>query len=840
MALVVNDTFTGTSGTAITSHSGETGATWALGTGFSSAPVLSDANRLRGGTSGGQVAFASGVAAEDGEYTEVVVQTITTAAAFGIFARGHVTLSSVTRGYMAYYSSAAGVWKILRLDNASKFTQVGSYATHALSVASHTIRLTVSGTGATVTVVLKIDGTDVLTGTDTSDSRITTFGSPGIYFDTTASNSAGTHIDSLTYNDGAVSSTVTGVTVSPSTATVSGGETQTFTATVAGTGSPSQSVTWSTSAGSITAGGVLTAPAATGSVQTVTVTATSVQDGAYSGTSTVTVPVAVTVAITAPVTGKICPLSSGITGTASIPFSGTYSGTAPDQWQLVLDSDGTTAVAVTGGTGWQNFASTPAAGTFSQTIAGVPKLAGWYRIQTRNSGTPGTIYDSGKVGAGVLVAVDGQSNASLWFSSDAKGGDSTLTPSALLRVAGKQASVVNSAWDVPATATMNAAISCGNALVTAIGCPVGLIDGSWDGSGLTMSGNGGQWISGGAAGNAYTSSAAAMSALTSSLIANVWVQGEGDAGASVTQSDYYTALGQLFALRRTAVSNASLPYVMVTLAADSSGVTDAKREPIKLAQVQKCADANVYRVDRTDLARGADGIHHTPAGFKILGERCAHAILASVGLVSTYRGPQITSIAQTALPAVFDVTLTHSMGTDFTPTSGITGFRVLVAGAPVTITSAARQASNKIRITLAATPGSMPTVQYLYGANPDVSGVAKDNGTLTLPIEYNGGVLASAYVALRCTLTLTTNGSTPAASQAGIVWAWYDAAPPNLAALPANNGTGASTDASGVFDVALPATTLTTGQTGTLLALISNGTAGSAANKAFCAPVAVS
>lgn len=88
---------------------------------------------------------------------------------------------------------------------------------------------------------------------------------------------------------GAASSTVTGVTVSPSTANVAGGGSQTFTAAVAGTNSPSQSVNWGASAGSITSGGVFTAPVATSSAQTITITATSAQDNTKSGTATVTV-----------------------------------------------------------------------------------------------------------------------------------------------------------------------------------------------------------------------------------------------------------------------------------------------------------------------------------------------------------------------------------------------------------------------------------------------------------------------------------------------------------------------------------------------------------------------
>jgi hypothetical protein len=84
--------------------------------------------------------------------------------------------------------------------------------------------------------------------------------------------------------------TVTSVVVSPLVVSVLGLGTATFTAVVNGSGSPVQSVTWTASSGSITSGGVFTAPAYTGSVQTITVTATSVQDNTKSGTATVTVP----------------------------------------------------------------------------------------------------------------------------------------------------------------------------------------------------------------------------------------------------------------------------------------------------------------------------------------------------------------------------------------------------------------------------------------------------------------------------------------------------------------------------------------------------------------------
>jgi len=95
---------------------------------------------------------------------------------------------------------------------------------------------------------------------------------------------------SVTNNVVPVGSTVTSVNVSPSAPTIAGGGTQQFLSTVNGTSSPSQGVTWSASIGTITAGGLWTAPAATSSTQTATITATSQQDGTKSGTATATIP----------------------------------------------------------------------------------------------------------------------------------------------------------------------------------------------------------------------------------------------------------------------------------------------------------------------------------------------------------------------------------------------------------------------------------------------------------------------------------------------------------------------------------------------------------------------
>lgn len=86
--------------------------------------------------------------------------------------------------------------------------------------------------------------------------------------------------------------TVTGVTVSPSITSVAGGATKQFTAAVLGPNSPSQAVTWSAPAGTISLAGLFTAPVATDTAQYIDVVATSVLDPSFSGTATVYVPAA--------------------------------------------------------------------------------------------------------------------------------------------------------------------------------------------------------------------------------------------------------------------------------------------------------------------------------------------------------------------------------------------------------------------------------------------------------------------------------------------------------------------------------------------------------------------
>ncbi len=120
--------------------------------------------------------------------------------------------------------------------------------------------------------------------------------------------------------------TITWVSASCSPATIQSGGTSQCTATVNGTGSYSSAVTWSATAGTISATGLFTAPSVT-SVTSVTIAAKSVQDNTKSGTATVTVnPPTSTITVVADSCSPATIQSGGTSQcTATVTGTGSYS-----------------------------------------------------------------------------------------------------------------------------------------------------------------------------------------------------------------------------------------------------------------------------------------------------------------------------------------------------------------------------------------------------------------------------------------------------------------------------------------------------------------------------------
>ncbi|MBZ5675069.1 MAG: immunoglobulin domain-containing protein [Acidobacteriia bacterium] len=149
---------------------------------------------------------------------------------------------------------------------------------------------------------------------------------------------------SVTDNTKSASAAVTlipvSVTVAPPAAPLFASQTQQFTATVTGTNNTSVNWTINPNVGSISASGLYTAPSSIASVQTVTVTATSVADNTKFATATVTLePPAPPIITVAPQNAAVF---SGQTATFSVTASGlnlTY------QWQIMPSGGSFTDIA---------------------------------------------------------------------------------------------------------------------------------------------------------------------------------------------------------------------------------------------------------------------------------------------------------------------------------------------------------------------------------------------------------------------------------------------------------------------------------------------------------------
>ena len=159
--------------------------------------------------------------------------------------------------------------------------------------------------------------------------------------------------------------TITGVTVTPATATVEAGKTQEFTAKVEGTGDVSQDVTWSvegknSTSTTISATGLLNI-ATDETAATLTVTATAKGDGTTSGTAKVTVkqPATITGVTVEPANvtveaGKTQQFTATVTGTGSVSKEVTWTvsgnnstGTTISETGLLTVAAGETAATLT-------------------------------------------------------------------------------------------------------------------------------------------------------------------------------------------------------------------------------------------------------------------------------------------------------------------------------------------------------------------------------------------------------------------------------------------------------------------------------------------------------------
>jgi hypothetical protein len=242
----------------------------------------------------------------------------------------------------------------------------------------------------------------------------------------------------------------------------------------------------------------------------------------------------------------------------------------------------------------------------------------------------------------------------------------------------------------------------------------------------------------GAYGTALQTCLAAMNRFGGDIDFIIWDQGEADVGTigtgTRTIAQYKTQLLNVFSILRSKAPNAK---ILITPLGKriTSGSNSIGYQEIRELQIQLCLDFPNFLIlgsVRFDLPN-IDPPHLTNAGYQTLMARDGFAIRGALGL-DTPSYPVITGAVRSTV--TITVTLRHSKGTDFTPTTAISGFRYVDnSNNVITITAAVRTNATTITLTLAS--GVAGTLYYIYGdaLSDTAANYVKDNSANTMPLR---------------------------------------------------------------------------------------------------------
>lgn len=202
----VTDTFTDANNTALTSHTGELGATWTAHVSRPTVPQISDANRLRGTAGAGSACldYASGVPASADYDVEIDAVCITDVASTEVSAMGRIDTAAETGYYATYWSGSH--FSELKKIVAGAATSLGTYS-HTISAGGGSARIKLEM--RSTAIKLYVDGTERVAAVD---SAITDAGRAGMrnFYTTAPTNAANYHVDNFAATDpvGAVVATM--------------------------------------------------------------------------------------------------------------------------------------------------------------------------------------------------------------------------------------------------------------------------------------------------------------------------------------------------------------------------------------------------------------------------------------------------------------------------------------------------------------------------------------------------------------------------------------------------------------------------------------------------------
>jgi len=419
------------------------------------------------------------------------------------------------------------------------------------------------------------------------------------------------------------------------------------------------------------------------------------------------------------------------TSVTTMTFRGAYNGNSTGIEVQILDAaDGTTVVQ-----DWTALSSLTLANGYFSGMLSVPN-GSWYIAKARFTNEITTVStQANKWGIGVCILTFGQSNMANMFMYTA----GTQTPDdKLVRTDYVNAFVQNANWQ--------GACPMGNEIVSATGLPVCLIDAAVSGSSLEpLSNSSSVWLD--LAGVPYTR-IVGIHGLMPKIEAGFFAQGEQEARTTdktVQTADYVTNMDTLFGRIRTLFGDANLPIFVTPLIVNEeptpSDVVPEKWNYIRWGHMQV--------IDRDDDCffggNGWDqsmsgGVHYS--NYNAIGYRTGLAYTRHLGLRSFGRGPKVVGYTPVN-STTFDIKIQHDGGTDISPASGITGFRVYDDTTLRTITSATRQDAETVRLVVDSAV-TTPKIYHVFGCITETPKTAPliDNTTAALPLWPSDGAIA--------------------------------------------------------------------------------------------------
>lgn len=223
-----------------------------------------------------------------------------------------------------------------------------------------------------------------------------------------------------------------------------------------------------------------------------------------------------------------------------------------------------------------------------------------------------------------------------------------------------------------------------------------------------------------------------------------WAQGEEDShyinGGGPTRAQYKADLLALFTMMRNTL-NTNLQIGIQGIGRRSSGYSNTGGiQTIREIQQELAAENSwIHILGYSYDTTLTDEVHLSDAGYTSVATRMIRnaADIDGESVSGSLAGPSISGASRTGTSVT--VTIAHDGGSDFTPTSGIVGFRFFDDGSEISISSTVRTDATTITLTLASAPSGIETLYYCYDdasdiTNANVTSVVRDNSSEALPL----------------------------------------------------------------------------------------------------------